>query len=428
MIFILLWLLAPVIALILATTWLGASFNDLQLLAEILIVSEIVSVALGWGMYRLSQRARLANIHLKIVLTFALGLGVTMLNIVFVSTQMFINKHDSTLLLILLAFAALVALGFGQLMARSITRGLGQLASSAEKIARGDLSERAKVDSGDEVERVADAFNRMVAQLDAAQVREKEMEQARRTLVAAVSHDLRTPLTSMRAMIEAVNDGVVTDETEIKRYLALTQSELQNLSRLVDDLFELTQLDAGAPTWTKEPGSLRDLISDTLEAMRAQAVEKGVTLSGEVDPKIDPVPMNSLKMQRVLSNLLQNAIRHTSAGGAVNVSAQLHDGNQVQVEIKDTGEGIASEDLEKIFEPFYRGEKSRARNPSSATSSFDSAALRSGRSVSAQDAESSGSGLGLAIAKGFVEAHGGSIGVESRVGAGSKFWFRLPRI
>jgi signal transduction histidine kinase len=177
------------------------------------------------------------------------------------------------------------------------------------------------------------------------------------------------------------------------------------LARLVDDLFELTQLDAGAPSWSKEPGSLRDLISDTLEAMRAQAAEKGVTLSGEVDPKIDPVPMNSLKMQRVLSNLLQNAIRHTPASGAVNVSAQLCDGGQqVQVEIKDTGEGIASEDLEKIFEPFYRGEKSRVRNPGN------------------------GSGLGLAIAKGFVEAHGGNIGVESRAGEGSKFWVRLPKM
>ncbi len=404
MIFILLWLLAPILALALAVWWLGAPINDLQLLAQILVASEILSLALGWGIYRLSQRQRFASVHLKIALTFALGLGITVLNIVFVSIPMFLSKHDSTLLLILLAFAALVALGFGQLMARSITRGLGQLVTSAEKIAQGDLRERARVKSGDEVERVADAFNRMVEQLGAAQSREMEMENARRALVAAVSHDLRTPLTSMRAMIEAINDGIVTDESEVRRYLALTQAEIQNLSRLVDDLFELTQLDAGALTWTKEPGSLRDLISDTLEAMRAHAEEKGVKLSGEVDPKIDPVPMNSLKMQRVLSNLLQNAIQHTPAGGMVSVAAQLCDSaHNVQVEIKDDGEGIAEADLGKIFEPFYRGEKSRSRDAGN------------------------GSGLGLAIAKGFVEAHGGSIGVESRAGEGSRFWFRLPR-
>lgn len=415
MIIILLWLLAPITAVALAIWFLGAPSGDLQLLAQIMIVSEITSLTLGWGIYRLSQRQRFASIQLKITLTFVLGLGVVLLNILFVSMQMFINKHDSTLLLILLAFAALVALGFGQLMARSITRGLGQLAASASKIAQGNLSERARVDSGDEVQKVADAFNHMVEQLDDVQSREKEMENARRALVAAVSHDLRTPLTSMRAMIEAINDGVVSDEAEVQRYLALTQSEIQNLSRLADDLFELTQLDAGARIWTKEPGSLRDLISDTLEAMRAQAAERNVTLSGEVDPMIDPVAMNSLKIQRVLSNLIQNAICHTPAQGLVNVSAQLCDDGRVQVKIQDTGEGIALEDLEKIFEPFYRGEKSRVRNPTTS--------LRS-----AQDVYSSGSGLGLAIAKGFVEAHGGSIGVESHVGTGSTFWFRLPRI
>lgn len=404
MIFILLWLVAPIIALALANAWLGAPLSDLQLLAQILIASEILSLALGWTIYHLSQRFGRSNVHLKIALTYALGLGITFLNILFVSIPMFLSKHDSTLLLILLAFAALVALGFGQLMARSITGGLGQLAHTAEKIASGDLTERARVNSGDEVEMVAAAFNRMVERLDEMQAREKESEQARRALVAAVSHDLRTPLTSLRAMIEAINDGVVTDEKQVRRYLALTQAEIQNLSRLVDDLFELTQLDAGALMWTKELGSLRDLISDTLESMQAQSEEKGVKLSGWVDPQVDPVPMNSLKMQRVLYNLLQNAIRHTPAGGAVSVTAQLRNsGNQVQVEIKDTGEGIAESDLGKIFEPFYRGEKSRSRNVGD------------------------GSGLGLAIAKGFVEAHGGRIGVESRAGAGSRFWFTLPR-
>ncbi len=404
MIFILLWLVAPIIALALANAWLGAPLSDLQLLAQILIASEILSLALGWTIYHLSQRFGRSNVHLKIALTYALGLGITFLNILFVSIPMFLSKHDSTLLLILLAFAALVALGFGQLMARSITGGLGQLAHTAEKIASGDLTERARVNSGDEVEMVAAAFNRMVERLDEMQAREKESEQARRALVAAVSHDLRTPLTSLRAMIEAINDGVVTDEKQVRRYLALTQAEIQNLSRLVDDLFELTQLDAGALMWTKELGSLRDLISDTLESMQAQSEEKGVKLSGWVDPQVDPVPMNSLKVQRVLYNLVQNAIRHTPAGGAVSVTAQLRNSrNQVQVEIKDTGEGIAESDLGKIFEPFYRGEKSRSRNVGD------------------------GSGLGLAIAKGFVEAHGGRIGVESRAGAGSRFWFTLPR-
>ncbi|MBI3913414.1 MAG: HAMP domain-containing protein [Chloroflexi bacterium] len=408
MLFILLWLLAPFITLALTSLWLGAVIGDLQLLAQILIASELLSLALGLIAYQLSQRLRLASIHLKIALTFALGLGITFLNILLVSIPMFISKQDTALLTILLVFAALVALGFGQLMARSITGGIKQLAYAAEKIAAGDLSTRAQVQSGDEVESLAASFNRMVEQLSEMQQREKEMQAARRTLVAAVSHDLRTPLTSLRAMIEAINDGVVNDEASIKRYMLLAQNEIQNLSRLVDDLFELTQMDVSGTPFVTEPGSLRDLISDTLESMQAQATAQGVELSGAVEPAIDPVPMNAFKIQRVLYNLLQNAIRHTPRGGSVRVTAVLlAAGANVRVQVADSGEGIAPSDLAHVFEPFYRGEKSRSRHPSA------------GSGV--------GAGLGLAIARGLVDAHGGTIGVESREGKGSQFYFTLPR-
>ncbi len=401
--FVVLWLLAPLSALALAAFWLHAPAADLQVLAQIFVASEALSIVLGWAADRLSLRLGLASVQLKIALTFALGLGVTLLNVLFVSIPMFISAHDSGLLLVLLFFATLVALGVGQLMARSITGSLEQLARTAEKISAGDRSTRALIQSGDEVELVADAFNNMVQRLAEMQARENELEQARRSLVAAVSHDLRTPLTSLRAMIEAINDGVVTDETSVRRYLSLAQLEIQNLSNLVDDLFELTQLDAGALNWTKEPGSLRDLISDTLETLRVHAQRKGVRLSGAVEPTIDPVLMNSYKMQRVLSNLVQNAIRHTPAGGQVSVSAQACDsGRQVRVEIVDSGEGIPLGDLPHIFEPFYRSEKSRAR-------------------------DGSGAGLGLTIARGIVEAHGGKIDVTSEPGVGSRFHFALPR-
>lgn len=398
---ILLWMLAPLVALGLAAGWLGAPREDLLFLAQIFVASETSSLALGWAIYRASLRLRLARVQVKIALTFALGLGITLLNILFASVPMFLSAHDSGLLIVLLVFATIIALGFGQLMARSITGNLAQLARGAEKIAGGDLSARVDAPSGDEVEHVADAFNRMARQLEAMRAREKELEQARRSLVAAVSHDLRTPLTSLRAMIEAINDGVVSDPDNVKRYLLLAQTEIQNLARLVDDLFELTQLDAGAWHWQKEPGSLRDLISDTLETMRAQAAAKQITFCGEVDPTIDPVPMNALKLQRVLSNLLQNAIRHTPAGGTISITAQ-NCGTHAQIEIADTGEGIAPGDLPHIFEPFYRGEKSRAR-------------------------DGSGAGLGLAIARGIVEAHGGTIRAASEIGKGSQFVFTLPK-
>jgi signal transduction histidine kinase len=280
---------------------------------------------------------------------------------------------------------------------------LTHLAQTAEKISAGDRATRAQVRSGDEVEMVAAAFNRMVERLDEAHQREHESEQARRDLVAAISHDLRTPLTSLRAMIEAINDGVVTDEASVRRYLGLAQLEITSLAQLVDDLFELTQLDAGALHWSKEPGSLRDLISDTFESMQAQAKTKGVRLSGSVDPAVDPVVMNSLKMQRVLYNLLQNALRYTPAGGAVSITAvPCEGGKQVRIEVADTGDGIAPADLPHVFEPFYRGDKARARG-------------------------GSGAGLGLTIAKGIVQAHGGEIEVASTPGMGTRFLITLPR-
>jgi signal transduction histidine kinase len=403
MLFVVLWIFAPICALALAAFWLRAPFDDLQFLAQIFVVSEVLSLTLSWATYRFSLRLGLASVQLKIALTFALGLGVTLLNILFVSVPMFISAHDSNLLVVLLFFATLVALGFGQLMSRSITGNLEHLARTAEQISHGDRARRAQVQSGDEVERVAEAFNGMMQRLDEMQAREKDLEQTRRSLVAAASHDLRTPLTSLRAMIEAINDGVVTDEMAVRRYLVLMQQEIQNLSHLVDDLFELTQLDAGALNWTKEPASLHDLISDTLESMHAQAAAKRVELCGAVEPTIDPVLMNSPKIQRVLSNLVQNALRHTSAGGQISVSAQLcKDDRCVQIEIADSGEGIAPEDLPHIFEAFYRGEKSRAR-------------------------AGGGAGLGLTIARGIVEAHGGTIEVFSQPGLGSQFRFTLPR-
>ena len=404
-ILIALWILAPLVTLGLAVRWLNAPASELVTLAQILLVSETLSLALGYAIYRLSERLRLATVHLKIALTYALGLGVTLLNILFVSMPMFISEHDSTFLLVLIVFATLVALGFGYLMARSITGNLEHLARTAEKIADGDLTRRAQVRSGDEVEMVAAAFNRMVQQLDQMQTREKELEHARRSLVAAVSHDLRTPLTSLRAMIETINDGVVTDEASVRRYLLQAQSELENLSRLVDDLFELSQLDAAAPNWSIEPGSLRDLVSDTLESMRALAIEKDIALSGCVDPAVDPVPMNSFKVQRVLNNLVENAIRYTPRGGSVSVDAHVVDGAQVQVQVADTGEGIAESDLAHIFEPFYRG----------------------GDAASRRRDEFGGAGLGLAIAKGIVEAHNGQLTVETRRGEGSRFCFTLPK-
>jgi signal transduction histidine kinase len=171
------------------------------------------------------------------------------------------------------------------------------------------------------------------------------------------------------------------------------------LSRLLDDLSEVAQLDAGGLQLACHPGSIRDLISDTIEAFSALATHREVQLAGRSDVDVDPVLMDVSKIERVLANLVDNALQHTSAGDRVRVSASKT-AQGVQIEVHDTGTGIPTESLPYVFEPFYRGEQDRQHNVGSA-------------------------GLGLAIAKGIVEAHGGEIGIESAIGQGTRVWFTL---
>ena len=226
----------------------------------------------------------------------------------------------------------------------------------------------------------------------------------RRDLIAAVSHDVRSPLASTLALIEAVADGVAEDPETEARYLSSARRELMHLSRLVDDLFELARIDAGVLQLTLEKASLHDLISDTISSFQPQAESRGVSLVGEVSGDVDPVLANPPRLQRVLHNLLSNALRHTPADGTVALRATTR-GDKVRVEVSDTGEGIAPEDLPRVFERSFRVEKSRTRGAD----------------------DDPGAGLGLAIARGLIEAHGGTMDVESTPGSGSRFGFTLRR-
>jgi signal transduction histidine kinase len=229
--------------------------------------------------------------------------------------------------------------------------------------------------------------------------KQRELERLRTDLIAWVSHDLQTPLASMRAILEAISDGVVEDPETVKRYLNTAQRDVRSLSALIDDLFQMAQLDAGGIPLEKEDASLADLISDTLESFSALASQQVITLEGSAEVDVDPVLMDTQRIGRVLNNLIGNALRHTPTGGQVAVNARRA-GSSVEVTIRDSGEGIRAEDLPNIFESFYRGEKSRSR-------------------------ATGGAGLGLAIARGIVRAHGGEIRVESQPGD-TRFIFTLP--
>ncbi len=212
----------------------------------------------------------------------------------------------------------------------------------------------------------------------------RQVEDARRQLVAAASHDLRTPLASLRLLVESIDDGVVTGETR-DRYLGEIRTHVAVLSGLIDDLFELSRIEAGDISWTMRQVELRDLIGDTVAAMRAPAAERGVRLAAELPGGAVLAEANAEKVQRVLFNLIQNAIRHTPADGSVTVRARAGRGG-IEVEVADDGEGIAAGDGERVFEAFYRGDAARGGDD--------------------------GAGLGLAISKAIVEAHGGRIWFE----------------
>jgi signal transduction histidine kinase len=424
-------LIALGLALLLAIGWLGARGKDVMDLVSYLLTSGAISLGLGAIALAWLRRGR-GRLWLQVSLTYILGVGIAMLNIFLTANLMFISdNHDLPLLVLLLLFAAVVSLVLSYVLARALAQRVTALHEGARALAGGDLDARVAAAGTDELAALAAEFNAMAAQLAAAAAERERLELARRDLIAAISHDLRTPLASLRVMTEALADGLVDDPATTARYLATMRGQIGHLSGLIDDLFELAQIDAGALRLELVRASLDDLISDAIEGIRPQAAAKGVRLQGSVAPGVGPVLVAPQKIERVLYNLVTNAIRHTPSDGVVTITAALEDERQetrdkrretrderqetsrfpvsglvspvscVVVEVADTGEGIAPDDLPSIFDRFYRGEKSRSR-------------------------ATGGAGLGLAIARGIVEAHGGRIWAESIQSHGTRIRFTLP--
>jgi signal transduction histidine kinase len=392
---------ALLLALIIVDAALNPSRDDLVLLGSLLAVSGAASAVIGRAALRLSRDLPWGGIGVRIGMVAVVGLGLVLVNILFVASLMFLTRHDLTLLLALLLFSLATALPLALEMGRSLASSIGELAQGASRVAAGDLQARVPVHGRDEVAELARTFNTMTARLEESTARQRDMERARRGLVAAVSHDLRTPLASIRASVEALLDGVVTDAPTVERYLRTARAEAERLGTLIDDLFELSQIDAGALRLDLEETYLTDLISDTLEAMQPHAKQKQVVLTGAVDRDVPPVLADPKKLQRVLYNLVQNALRHTPADGTVILEAR-EEGPEIRVSVADGCEGIGEDERERVFEPFYRGDRSRQRG-------------------------GDGAGLGLSIAKGIVEAHGGRIWVEPGQRIGCRFSFALPK-
>ena len=376
--------------------------GDLAHMAEYLALTAAISILAGFGAYRLGWFERAPSLRWALGGTYVLASLLTFLNVWLAASQMFASKHDLLLATVLLFFATGIALALGSFFASALTERIGRLETATHAIESGNLTARAPITGSDEVASLGLSFNQMAQRLQTADQKQKELDTLRRDLIAWAGHDLRTPLSSIRLLVEALADGIVTDPQTMQQYLLQAKKQVDHLSGLVDDLFQVSQLDSGGVPLQLEPASLSDLISDTLESFSALAGQNRVILSGSAEPGIDPITMDVQRMGRVLNNLVSNALGYTPPGGSITLRAERVEGG-VSVSVSDSGEGILPYDLPHIFERFYRGEKSRNR-------------------------ASGGSGLGLAIAKGIVEAHGGSIRVESERGKGTVVTFILPKI
>jgi two-component system, OmpR family, sensor histidine kinase SaeS len=297
--------------------------------------------------------------------------------------------HDDAKFMAVVVGSTLAALGGALLLGRRILGPLDELSAVSKRLAGGDLSARASESGPRELHELGASFNEMASNIE-------HLFDARRELVAWASHDLRTPLASLRAMVEALED----DLAEPAEYLPAIRAQTELLSGLVEDLFELARIDSGALALELREASLGELVVSCLESLQADARARGVRLESRVDRSDPLVNVAPEKVQRVLLNLVTNAVRHSHREGTVAVVVQT-DTDHVVVAVEDEGSGLAPGAPQRMFEHFWREDESRTRS-------------------------SGGAGLGLAIAQGLVHAHGGTIWAENRHEGGARVAFTLP--
>lgn len=331
---------------------------------------------------------RTRSIGVMLALAVVVAVAATLAGVIVIILKMIIGGETQDVVLMVVAVGGLVGLGVAFVLARRVLtesrRFVDAVRSMPFTAPRGLPAE---------LQTIANA-------LEESYAREQALEGARRELVAWVSHDLRTPLAGMRAMVEALQDGVVSDPPTVSRYHAQIKLEVERLSGMVDDLFELSRIHAGALRLSTARIGLIDLVADTLAAAEPLARAKGVRLAFEPG-EVVPVEADPGALGRALGNLVVNAIRHTPSDHTVVLRAATTDDGMACLSVADACGGIPVEDLPRVFDVAFRGEASRTPTAGG------------------------GAGLGLAIAQGIVEAHDGMIGVVNE-GQGCRFEIRLP--
>ncbi|WP_249011514.1 sensor histidine kinase KdpD [Conexibacter sp. DBS9H8] len=317
--------------------------------------------------------------------------------LVVLGLAMFVAGADATLVGVIAALAGVLGVAAAGRLAAELTRDVTTIRDGIRAVGQGERSLGLAVTSATELRELAAETAAMAGRLAAGEAARERSEDARRHLVAHASHDLRTPVTSLALLAGAINDDLVDGELR-REYVRRMCTHIRALSGLIDDLFEISRLEAGDISWTLERVAVEELVTKTVAAMRADADTKGVRMALELPTSLAPVQANPEKLQRVLFNLIQNAIRHSPADGTVVVRAESL-ADMVEVEVEDRGRGIPTGDRERIFESFERGGDGSRSEP--------------------------GAGLGLSVARAIVHAHGGRIWVAPAE-QGTRMRFSVP--
>ncbi|MFE3068424.1 sensor histidine kinase [Streptomyces sp. NPDC059247] len=365
--------------------------KDVLLIAVFALGGAVCAGAMGALVLRL---VRHRSVAVSLTVVAAVTVLAMLAGTLAVARAMFLSPHDLWVVTVVVAMAALVSLGTALVLGRWVVARSHALTRAAREFGDGGRFSAPRAAGTAELAALGRELALTSARLDASRQRERALEASRRELVAWISHDLRTPLAGLRAMAEALEDGVAADPV---RYHRQIRTEVDRLTAMVTDLFELSRIHAGALTLVPSRVSVYDLVGDALSGADPLAREHGVRLVGAGVEAV-PVEVDGKEMTRVLANLLVNAIRHTPADGTVAVAAERRDG-AVVVSVTDGCGGIPDEDLPRVFDTGWRG--TDARTPPA------------------------GAGLGLAIVRGIVEAHAGRAEVRN-VAGGCRFEVTLP--
>ena len=373
--------------------------HDVGVLVAVSAGSSVAVTAAGLGLLRAARRRPLRDAALIVALT---PVFTVMVAAIAATMWMFLSKRQFGVLIATVVFAGLGGIVTSMVLARTLMRGSDALRAAANALARGEPYVGPTGTPSAELEALAAELEAAHAKLDESRRHDRAVEDSRRELIAWVSHDLRTPLAGIRAMAEALEDNVVFTDEDRALYHRRIRVEVDRLATMVDDLFELSRIHAGALQLSPRPTALADVVREAVASAAPVASAKGIRLTesglGPAGPLVDVDPD---ALVRVVGNLLGNAIRHTPPDGCVDIRME-HGEDFVYVSIGDECGGIADADIDRVFDVAFRGGPARTPSPDG------------------------GAGLGLAIARGIVHAHNGRIGAEN-VGPGCRFTIALPR-